>query len=71
MYEKIITKSYTPRKLKGEIKYIMENLTCGIMRMGKDGGVKFIRARKAPEPEDYQFQELRQFTSTFNLKLIE
>ncbi|KAL1813443.1 hypothetical protein ACET3Z_023508 [Daucus carota] len=50
------------RKLKGEIKYIMENLTCGIMRMRKDGGVKFIRAREAPEPEDYQFQELRQFT---------
>lgn len=29
----------------------MENLTCGILRMRKDGSVKFIRAPKVLEPE--------------------
>ncbi|XP_074354144.1 putative serine/threonine-protein kinase PBL7 isoform X1 [Apium graveolens] len=54
------------RKLRREIKYIMENLTCGILRMRKDGGVKCIRAPKAPEPEGlhpYQIQANHQFTS--------
>lgn len=45
------------RKLRREIKYIMENLTCGIMRMKRDGGVKFIRAPKAPEHEELPSDE--------------